>query len=167
MPGPADSSVAPATREAPRLVRIVRYFTGSVIATVCSEITFVVLYGAISVGTAWSSVLAWLAGAIPNFWLNRNWAWQRTGRPNLRREVLPYAVIILTTLLLAMLLTHLADAWLQDQDVSSSVRVTLVASVFMGTYVVVFILRFVLLERLFNGVRTQEQAADQHRESAT
>jgi putative flippase GtrA len=103
-------------------------------------------------------VLSWLAGAIPNFWLNRNWAWQRTGRPSLRREVVPYAAIVIVTLLLATLLTHLADAWLQHQGVSHSLRVTLVAAVFLGTYVVVFALRFVLLERLFTRLLVHETA---------
>jgi len=140
--------------------KLLRYFTGSVIATVCSEVAFVALYGLLSVGTTWSSVLSWLAGAVPNFWLNRNWAWQRTGRPSLRREVLPYAAIIVTTLVLATLLTHAADVWLHHQGVSSSVRVTLVAAVFLGTYVVVFALRFVLLERLFGRLHLLEKAED-------
>jgi putative flippase GtrA len=160
MPGPADPSVARATPGTPRLVpKLLRYFTGSVVATVCSEVVFVLLYGALSVGTAWSSVLSWLAGAIPNFWLNRSWAWQRTGRPSLRREILPYLAIILTTLVLATLLTHVADAWLHHRGVSSSVRVTLVAGVFLGTYVVVFALRFVLLERLFRRLQVHEAGA--------
>jgi putative flippase GtrA len=159
MSGPPDAPAAPAARRTPGLVpKLLRYFTGSVVATVCSEVAFVVLYGVIGVGTSWSSVLSWLAGAIPNFWLNRNWAWQRTGRPSLRREVVPYAAIVIVTLLLATLLTHLADAWLQHQGVSHSLRVTLVAAVFLGTYVVVFALRFVLLERLFTRLLVHETA---------
>ncbi len=159
MPGPPDSSVVPVARRTPRLTpKLLRYFTGSVVATVCSEVVFVVLYGLLGMGTTWSSVLSWLAGAVPNFWLNRNWAWQRTGRPSLRQEVLPYAVIIVTTLVLATVLTHATDVWLHHQGVASSVRVTLVAAVFLGTYVVVFALRFVLLERLFTRLHLRESA---------
>jgi putative flippase GtrA len=159
MPASPDSSVAPATQERLGLApKLLRYFTGSVVATVCSEVTFVVLYGLFDVGTTWSSVLAWLAGAVPNFWLNRSWAWQRTGRPSLRREVLPYAVIIVATLLLATLMTHAADVWLHHQGVSSSVRVVVVATVFLGTYVVVFALRFLLLERLVTRLHLHETA---------
>jgi putative flippase GtrA len=168
MRGPADSSVAPATPGTPRLVpKLLRYFTGSVVATVCSEVVFVVLYGALGIGTAWSSVLSWLAGAIPSFWLNRSWAWQRTGRPSLRREVLPYVAIILTTLLLATVLTHVADVWLHHRGVSSSVRVTLVAGVFLGTYVLVFGLRFLLLERLFRRLQLHEAGPGRHPEGTS
>jgi putative flippase GtrA len=167
MSGSPDSPVAHVTPEAPQTPRLVpkllRYFTGSVVATVCSEVAFVVLYGLLDVGTSWSSVLSWLAGAVPNFWLNRNWAWQRTGRPSLRREVLPYAAIIVATLVLATVLTHEADAWLHHERVSHSTRVAIVAAVFLGTYVVVFALRFVLLERLFRRLLIHEtsEAADE------
>ena len=160
MSGSADPSVAPATTGArPAARKLLRYFTGSVVATLCSELCFVVVYGLLGAGTTWSSVISWLAGAIPNFWLNRTWAWQRKGRPSLRSEVLPYAAIILVTLLLATVMTHLADAWLHDQGVSHSVRVAVVAAVFLGTYVAVFALRFVLLDRLFEDLRAREDAS--------
>jgi putative flippase GtrA len=150
MPGPADSTVAPGASDRLPLVRkLLRYASGSVVATVCSEVCFVLVYGVLGAGPAWSSVVSWLAGAIPNFWLNRSWTWQRQGRPRLRSEVLPYVVIILATLLLATVATHLADVWLHDRAVSDSVRVALVAAVFLGTYVVAFAARFVLLDRLF------------------
>jgi putative flippase GtrA len=166
VPGPPRSSAASAAGERHGLVpKLLRYFTGSVVATVCSEVAFVVLYGPLGVGTTWSSVLSWLAGAVPNFWLNRNWAWQRRGRPSLRREILPYVAIILTTLLLATVLTHLADVWLHHQGVSRSWRVTLVAAVFLGTYVVVFALRFFLLERLFSRLHSHEAGADSSKDS--
>jgi putative flippase GtrA len=151
MPGPPAPSVAPATRDRAGLVqKLLRYFTGSVVATLCSEVAFVLLYGVLGTGTIWSSTLSWVAGAVPNFWLNRNWAWQRTGRPSLRGEVLPYAAIVLVTLLLATLATRGAEQWLDGRGVSDSVRVALVAAVFLAVYVVVFVLRYVLLDRLFS-----------------
>jgi putative flippase GtrA len=159
MSAPPESTVAPAVPATPSLglgPKLFRYFTGSLVATGCSEATFVLLYGPAGMGTAWSSVLSWLAGAIPNFWLNRNWAWQRTGRPSLRREVAPYAAVVIVTLLLATLLTHLADQMLHQAGVASSLRVTLVAAVFLGTYVVVFAVRFFLLERLFTRLHLHE-----------
>jgi putative flippase GtrA len=160
VPGPLET---PATTPGPALVpKLLRYLTGSVVATVCSEVVFVLLYGALGVGTTWSSLLSWVAGAIPNFWLNRSWAWQRKGRPDLRREVLPYVSIILATLVLATILTHLTDVWLHHEGVSSSVRVTVVAIVYLGTYVVVFALRFVMLERLFAKLDAHERARPGH-----
>lgn len=163
VPGPSDSSLDATNPTSGHLVpKLLRYLTGSVVATVCSEVVFVVLYGLLGMGTTWSSVLSWLAGAVPNFWLNRNWAWQRKGRPSLRDEVLPYVAIIVATLVLATVLTHLTDAWLQSQGVASSLRVTIVAAVFLATYVVVFALRFVLLDKMFARLHERERAAGHH-----
>lgn len=129
--------------------RVARYAGGSVVATVCSEVTLVLLYGPAHVDPAWAAVLAWVAGAVPNYWLNRSWAWERRGRPSLRHEVLPYVAIIVVTLGLASLATTAVDAWLHHLGIGSDLRVTLVAAAFLGVYVLVFGLRFFLLDRLF------------------
>ena len=150
MPARSWLPPAPAGETGPgRSIKVLRYASGSVVATVCSELTFVVVYGPLHVGPAWSSFLAWLAGAVPNYWLNRSWTWQRQGRPSLRHEILPYLVIIGLTLLLATLVTRAVDAALTNADIASSARVVLVAGAFLGVYAVMFVLRFFLLDRMF------------------
>jgi len=136
--------------------KVLRYAGGSVVATACSELTFVVVYGPLHVGPAWSSFLAWLAGAVPNYWLNRSWTWQRQGRPSLRHEILPYLVIIGLTLLLATLVTRAVDAALTNADIASSARVVLVAGAFLGVYAVMFVLRYLLLDRMFARLARRE-----------
>jgi putative flippase GtrA len=126
-----------------------RYLGGSVVATVCSEAVFIAMYGPLGTGTTWASIVAWLAGALPNYWLNRAWAWKRTGRPGFRDEILPYATIILLTLCLAIVMTKVAAHELTAHGIGSSLRVGTVAVVFEGVYVVMFVVRFFLLDRLF------------------
>ncbi|MBV9832641.1 MAG: GtrA family protein, partial [Marmoricola sp.] len=148
-----NTSPRPDSRSPSRPVRkVATYLGGSAVAAVSSEVALLLLYGVLGASTSVASVVAWLAGAIPNYWLNRSWTWQQRGRPSLRREVLPYVTIILVTLLLATLTTEGADAWLRGTDVSQDVRVVLVAAVFLGVYVVMFFLRFFLLDRLFTRV---------------
>jgi putative flippase GtrA len=129
--------------------KVLRYAAGSVVATICSEVTFLLLYGPVGASPAASSVLAWLAGAIPNYWLNRTWTWKRRGRPSLVYETLPYVAIVLVTLLLAAAATTLVDHRLTGAHVSGNVRVALVGGTFLGVYGMVFLLRFFLLEWLF------------------
>jgi putative flippase GtrA len=131
------------------LGKLWRYAGGSVVATVCSQLTFLLLYGVLDVAAGVTSVVAWFAGAVPNYWLNRAWTWQRSGRPSLRGELLPYAAIILGTLLLAVVTTEAVDRLLRAADVESGTRVALVTVSFLGVYVVMFGVRFFLLDRLF------------------
>ncbi len=130
--------------------KVWRYTGGSVIAAGCSELTLLLLYGAVGLSPGWSSTLAWVAGALPNYWLNRSWAWQLRGRPDVLREVLPYAAIVALTLVLAIASTRAVDEALRASGTASESRVLLVAATFLGVYVVVFFLRFVLLDRLFS-----------------
>lgn len=119
------------------------------IAAACSEATLVILYGLLHLAPGLASCLAWLAGAVPNYWLNRSWAWGRRGRPDVRREVLPYVVIVLTTLALATILTGAVDRWSRHTATGPTARVVLVAGTFLAVYAAVFLLRFVLFDRLF------------------
>jgi putative flippase GtrA len=134
--------------------KVLRYAAGSVVATICSEATFLLLYGPLKATPVVSSTLAWLAGAIPNYWLNRTWTWRRQGRPSLGREVIPYIAIIVATLLLAIAATGLADHLLTRAHVSHNLRVALVGGTFLGVYAVVFLLRFFLLDRMFRRAAT-------------
>jgi putative flippase GtrA len=139
------------TLRSARARRLSTYTAGSVVAAVCSEVALVVCYGLLGLAPAVSSTIAWVAGAVPNYWLNRAWTWQRRGRPSLTREVLPYVAIIVATLVLAALVTKGVDSWLSGADVSGSARTAAVAAAFLGVYVMMFAVRYVLLDRLFRG----------------
>ena len=127
--------------------RLTTYAAGSVVAAGCSELALVVCYGLLHLPAGRSALVAWLAGALPNYWLNRSWTWRQRGRPSLRREVLPYVVIILVTLVLAVGASHAVAALLHRR--SDATRTAALAITFFGVYVVVFFARYALLNRLF------------------
>src|SRR6188472_1766502 len=129
-----------------RARRLSTYTAGSIVAAACSEVALVTCYGFLGLAPAASSTIAWLAGAVPNYWLNRSWTWQRRGRPSLTREVLPYVAIILVTLVLAAVVTRGVDTWLRDAGASGSTRTLVVAVAFLGVYVAMFALRYLLLD---------------------
>ncbi|MEO6509860.1 MAG: GtrA family protein [Nocardioides sp.] len=136
-------------RMSERVRRLSTYTAGSAIAAGCSELALVLCYGVLDLAPAVSSTIAWVAGAVPNYWLNRSWTWQRKGRPSFVREVLPYLAIILVTLVLAALVTKGVDSWLRDAGVSGTERTVAVAAAFLGVYVIMFAVRYLLLDRLF------------------
>lgn len=131
-----------------------RYTAASVIAGVISELVFLVAYW-FEAAPVVASVVAFVAGAVPNYLMNRRWAWRRTGTPHPVRETLPYVVIIVSTALVAILATTLADRWVAAHVGSHGLQVILVGAAFLGTYGAMFVLKFVLFDRLiFAGRRT-------------
>lgn len=67
---------------------MVRYSLVSVISVVVSQI---VLFGAQSFWSARASnIVAVCVSAVPSYYLNRAWAWGKTGRSHLMKEILPF-----------------------------------------------------------------------------
>jgi putative flippase GtrA len=62
-----------------RLLLWARYSASSVVATVVSQLAFALCYW---FGTAAivATVVAWFAGAVPNYVLNRRYTWGRSGQ---------------------------------------------------------------------------------------
>ncbi len=132
----------------PLAVRLAKFTAGSAVAAMVSEVAFVLLYGALDAGPRVAGVVAFLAGAIPNWGLNRRWTWRRRGRPRLRREVLPYVAVVLSTAVAATALSGVADGLVRGLATPRSLQVALVAMAYLLPYGVVFLLKFALFERV-------------------
>jgi putative flippase GtrA len=123
-----------------RLLLWARYSASSVVATVVSQIAFALCYWLWSAAVV-ATLVAWLAGAVPNYLLSRRWAWGRKG------QLLPYAMIVIGSAVTAALVTTATDHLVQGID-SHAWKTLLVTGSYFGTYGVLFILKFVLFDRL-------------------
>lgn len=140
-----------------------RYAGSSVISGVISEGVFLASFGLGALPSV-ASVIAFVAGAVPNYLMNRYWAWQQNDRIRAGRELLPYIVIIVVTALLASVITTAADAWLHDRVSSQFWQVVLVGIAFLGTYGVMFVIKFFLFDRfIFTGSRPGRTPATRSR----
>jgi putative flippase GtrA len=124
----------------------VRYAVGSGLATVTSAVAFALVYRVLGEGPRLASVTAFLAGAVVNFTSNRFWAWQRRARPGLGRDALFYAVVSVVSVLAATGVTSLTHAALADADQNR--RAVLVEVSYFATYAVLFLVKFLVLDRL-------------------
>ena len=127
-------------------VRAFRYAAGSGVAAAASEIMFVVAFGLLHAAAAVATVAAFLAGALPNWVLNRRWAWSRRDQVRVRGEVVPYVAIIVGALVITTAATTAANSLASGL---SHWAATLVVD---GTFVVVtgglFVAKFVLFDRV-------------------
>ena len=88
----------------------------SLVAAGTSAVVLAVLY-AMGVNTTLATVLAFFAGAIPNWSINRRWTWKVAGRVALGREVVAYLVISGITLVLLSLATNGADSYVNAHNI--------------------------------------------------
>ena len=123
-----------------------RFALASAVATGVSQLVFLASY-------AWgapppvATVLAWLSGAVPNFLLNRR-TWGSADRSAVRGEIARYASVSVGTAVLAGLATTgaevLAMVWF---PASRPAQVATVQAAFLGTYLVMFVVKFFLVDR--------------------
>jgi len=128
-----------------RWVKVWRYTVGSVIAAVTSLVVFAVAFG-LGVGNVPANVLAFVAGAVPNWILNRSWAWQRKGRVHVRREIILYAVVSALSLAASSAATGWADHEVPAVTPNHTLQVLLVACAYIATYGVLFVAKYVVYE---------------------
>lgn len=157
--GQAIATPAEATGQATARRRrlLSRFLAASVVATAISQVVFVTSYWATGLSVL-ATVLGWLGGAIPNFLLNRR-SWGG-GERGLRSEIFRYGMISVATALLAGLATETAETFAAATFPDARpARVAIVWGAFLGTYVVMFAVKFVLTDRLvFSARRPPRQA---------
>ena len=126
--------------------RFLRYAVGSGLATVTSAVAFAVAYRVLDQGPRIATGAAFLAGATVNFVAGRFWAWNRRARRGLGRDALSYAALAVTTGLAAAAVTSLTHAILHDADPNQ--RAVLVEASYFATYAVLFLVKFLVLDRV-------------------
>lgn len=128
--------------------RAAGYSAGSVIAAATSELAFIVVLAWLHGGTTWASAAGFVGGAVPNYILNRRWAWpDRRGRDR-RSEVLLYAFVALCTFVASAFATRWAQEGAKQATSNHAWTVALTALAFLGVSGVFFVLKFVLYERI-------------------
>jgi putative flippase GtrA len=138
--------------------RVTRFAISSALAAATSAVVFPILY-VLGASTTACTIIAFFAGAIPNWTLNRRWTWKVQGRVAFGREVLAYLVISATTLLLLSLGTGWTDRQVQSIPAHHGLRVVLVTASYFAVLAVLYGLRFFLYEHWIFSGRSRLRAA--------
>jgi putative flippase GtrA len=136
--------------------RLVRYSLVSAVSVVVSQIFLFLAQFAWSART--SNIVAVCLSAIPSYQLNRVWAWGKTGRSHLMKEIVPFWGMCLLGLILS---TWSAD-WAESHAASvtsSAVGQKLVVNIAaLAAFGVLWVAKFVILNRLLFAPATHPAA---------
>lgn len=127
-------------------VKITRYALGSLVALLTSVLVFALLY-VMGVGTTTDSIVAFFAGAVPNWMLNRRWAWERDGKIEVAREVVGYSIVSLLAVLASSLGTGWAQRQVQGIPAHHGIRVALVTGAYVLVQALLFVVKYVIYDR--------------------
>ncbi len=170
----ANSRLGARILQSPLSARITRYTLGSVVAAATSAIVFAILY-VMGFGTTTCSIVAFIAGAIPNWILNRRWAWKVQGRIAFGREIVAYVVVSALTLFITAETTAWTQRHVQSIPAHHGIRVLLVTGSYLAVFAVLFGARFAVYEvwifsgrsRIRAGLRSRLQVRNAARANRT
>lgn len=128
------------------------------VAAGTSAIVFPILY-VLGASTTACSIAAFVAGAIPNWTLNRKWTWKVEGRVAFGREIVAYIVVSATTLLALSLATAWTHHRVQSIPAGHGIRVALVTASYFAVLALLYGLRYFLYEFWIFSGRSRIRAA--------
>jgi putative flippase GtrA len=157
----------PRVTQSPLARLFTRFAAGTVVSTVCSQLTLVLMFGVVGTSASVAGGAAFLAGAVPNFLIHRFWTWRRCGPVGMRRELLPYLAVTTVSGLVAIGIITGVDRLLGNTITDHAVRTTVLAVTFVISYLPLFVLKFALLDRLVFGCAKRRPSADSRQSDAS
>ncbi len=130
-----------------------KYSMVSVIGVTITQSLLVLFVGILDRDPTGSNVVAVMICALPVFFLNKHWVWSADGKVSFRREILPFWVFTAAGLALSTGLVALA------QGVSDSTLLVMAASV--GGFGVLWVAKFLFLDRIMFGHSEQDEVLSQ------
>ena len=154
----AKSRIGARITGSPVYGRVTKFAISSGVAATTSAVVFPVLYVA-GLSTTACTILAFFAGAIPNWTLNRRWTWKVQGRVAWGREIFAYLVLSGSTLVALSLATGWTDQQVQSIPEGHGLRVLLVTASYFAVLALLYAARFFVYEHWIFSGRSRIRAA--------
>ncbi len=142
--------------------KIFRYTMVSVISTAVSFFVLFIVYGVLRLWSEVpSTVFANAVASIPSYWLNRNWAWGKSGRSHLVKEVIPFWIMAALGITVSIIGASVARHIGQVHHLNHAEQTILVLVANLVSFGAFWMLKLVLFNRMFHVPNLLEEI-DEH-----
>jgi putative flippase GtrA len=148
--------------QTPQGLKVIRYSMVSVISALTSLVILTIVFGVLKL---WSEVVSTLfaniMAGIPSYYLNRRWVWKKGGRSHIWRELLPFWVMSITGIGFALYTASLAHNFANTHHLEHLARTVLVVGANITAFGILWILKFLVLNRLFAQIADAEVGVEE------
>ncbi|HXA31252.1 MAG TPA: GtrA family protein [Acidimicrobiales bacterium] len=142
-------------------LKIVRYTLVSVISALTSLFILTIVYGVFRLWSeVFSAFFANVMAGFPSYFLNRRWVWKKSGRSHLWREILPFWVMAISGIVFALYTSWLAHNFADAHHLHHLARTALVVAANIAAFGILWLVKFVVLNRLFTVIADAEVEDD-------
>jgi putative flippase GtrA len=128
--------------------KAIRYTLVSVISVAVSQVSLIILFGIFHWTARSANIAACTIGGVPSYWLNRRWAWGKSGRSHMWKEVVPFWTLAFVGLALSTWAADFAESFGQAHLSSHLLQTACVAAGSIGAFGVLWIGKFVIFNKL-------------------
>lgn len=128
--------------------KLFRYSMASVVAVVVSNLSLLLFVGVLRMGVVLASTLATTVATVPSYQMNRKWAWGKTGKSHLLKEVIPFWGLAVLGWAFSTYSVYLVDHVAQDHHLSHVARTATVVLAYFFAYGVLWVGKFVIFNKL-------------------
>ena len=128
--------------------KLFRYSMASVVAVLCSNLLLLLFVGVMNMGEVLASTLATTLSAIPSYEMNRKWAWGKSGKSHLFKEVIPFWGLALLGWAVSTAAVWWMGRYAQHHHFSHSAKTLAILVVYFAAFGVLWVAKFVIFNRL-------------------
>ena len=130
--------------------KMVRYTMVSVICVASSFLLLGIVFGVLRLWSEVPSTLfANMVMLVPNYYLNRNWVWGKTGRSHWRREILPFWALSVSGILLSIAAAAIAHHISHAHHLGHLEATALLFTIIIVAFGTLWVFKFAVFNRLF------------------
>jgi len=128
--------------------KAVRYMLVSVITVAVSQVAFAGFYILFHWTAKWSNVGACVVGGVPSYSLNRSWAWGKTGRSHLLKEILPFWSLAFLGLILSTFTADFAETWAHHTTQDRTLQAAIIMAAIIGAFGALWVVKFIIFNKV-------------------
>ena len=130
--------------------KLVRYGLVSVVSALFTFTVLTFVYGVLQLWTEVPSVVfSNILATFFNYYLNRRWVWGKAGRSNLLKEVIPFWILSISGMVLALFTASLARQFSDSQHLGHWARTIVVVGANTCAFGIIWGVKFLILNRIF------------------
>jgi putative flippase GtrA len=140
--------------------KIFRYTMVSVISTAVSLLVIGIVYGALHIWTEVpSTVFGNAVATFPSYWLNRQWAWGKSGRSHFWKEVAPFWIMAALGIAFSIVGASLARHIGHSLQLHHLTQTLLVMAANVLSFAVFWVFKLIIFNKMF---KVELEEFDEH-----
>lgn len=148
LPVPVNASSLLDLARSPGGTKMIRYTLVSVVSVIVSQLVLFVLQVGFHMGALTANLIACAVATVPSYELNRKWAWGKSGKSHLMKEVVPFWALAFLGLAFSSWAVVEAEAWAKHHHLAHVTRSLTVNGASLAAFGILWVAKFVIFNKI-------------------